>query len=166
MHDYHGKSGTQQQDFYISKLDFDLRKKLVQWLHLVHSFETWTPRRVDQKCLESFEVWCWSRMEKIIWTDRVSNEELLHRGTEERKILPTIHRTKANCISWTLRRNCLIKHATGVDIERRIEVTRRRGRRRKYLLDEVKERRKYWKLEHSLGTNYGPVVRQTTEWWM
>jgi hypothetical protein len=36
-------------------------------------------QRVDQKYLESFETWCWRRMEKISWTDRVNNEEMLHR---------------------------------------------------------------------------------------
>jgi hypothetical protein len=30
---------------------------------------------VDQKHLESSEMWCWRRMEKISWTDYVRNEE-------------------------------------------------------------------------------------------
>jgi len=29
----------------------------------------------QQKYLESFEMWCWRRMEKISWTDHVRNEE-------------------------------------------------------------------------------------------
>jgi hypothetical protein len=29
-------------------------------------------------------MWCWRRMEKISWTDRVKNEEVLHRVKEER----------------------------------------------------------------------------------
>jgi hypothetical protein len=33
--------------------------------------ETWTLRNVDQKYPESFEMWCWRRIEKISWTDRV-----------------------------------------------------------------------------------------------
>jgi hypothetical protein len=32
-------------------------------------------------------------------------------------------------------------------IEERIEVTGRRGRRSKQLLDDLKERRRYWKLK-------------------
>jgi hypothetical protein len=32
---------------------------------------------LDQKYLESFEMWCWRRMEKISWTDRVNNEAVL-----------------------------------------------------------------------------------------
>jgi len=37
--------------------------------------EMWTLRATDQKYLESFEMWCWRRMEKISWTDHVRNEE-------------------------------------------------------------------------------------------
>jgi hypothetical protein len=36
---------------------------------------TWTLRRVDQKYLESFEGWCWRRIEKISWNDRVRKEK-------------------------------------------------------------------------------------------
>jgi len=38
--------------------------------------ETWTLRAADQKYLESFEMWCGRRMEKISWTDHVRNEEV------------------------------------------------------------------------------------------
>jgi hypothetical protein len=54
----------------------------------LYDAETWILRKVDQKYLESFEVWCWRRME-ISWTDRVRNEEVLHRVKEERNILHT-----------------------------------------------------------------------------
>jgi hypothetical protein len=53
----------------------------------------------------------------------------------------------------------------------RIEMTGRRGRRRKQLLNDLKEKRRYWKLKEealdrtlwrtSFGRGYGPVVRQT-----
>jgi hypothetical protein len=49
----------------------------------------------------------------------------------------------------------------------------RRGRRCKQLLDDLKEKRRYWKLEEEaldrtlwssrFGRGYGPVIRQTTE---
>ena len=42
---------------------------------------------IDQKHLESFEMWCWRRMEKISWTDHVRNEEVLLRIKEQRNIL-------------------------------------------------------------------------------
>jgi tRNA pseudouridine-54 N-methylase len=80
---------------------------------------------------------------------------------------------KANWIGHILRRNCLLKHVIEGKIERNIEVTGRCGRRRKQLLDDLKEKRGYWKLNEkaldrtvkrtSFGSDYGPVVRQTTE---
>jgi len=27
--------------------------------------KTWTLRKIDQKCLKSLQIWCWSGMEKI-----------------------------------------------------------------------------------------------------
>jgi hypothetical protein len=80
-------------------------------------------------------------MEKISWTDRVNNEAVLRRVKEGRNILHTIRRRKANWIGHTLRRNCLIKDI----IEGKIPGTRRRGRRRMQLLDDLKEKRRYWK---------------------
>jgi hypothetical protein len=86
-------------------------------------------------------------MEKISWTDRVRNEEVLHRVKEERNILHTIKRRTANWIGHILRRNCLLKHVIEGQLEGRIEMTGRRGRRRKQLLDDLKENKIYWKLK-------------------
>jgi replicative superfamily II helicase len=139
---------------------------------LLYGAETWTLRKVDQKYLETFEMWCWRRME-ISWIDRVRNEEVLHRVKVERNILHTVKRRKANWIGHILRRSCLLKHVIEGKLEGRIEITRRRGRRRKQLLDDLKEKRRYWKLKEEaldrtlcrtrFGRVYGLVVRQTTE---
>jgi hypothetical protein len=62
-------------------------------------------------------MWYWSRMEKISWTDRVTNEEVIHRVEEEGNILRTVSSRKANWIGYILCRNHLLKHL----IERKIE---------------------------------------------
>jgi hypothetical protein len=72
-------------------------------------------------------MWCCRRIGKISWTDRVRKEEVLLRVEEERNIVHTIKRMKANWIGHILRRNCLLKHVT----EGKIEGTGRRERRRK-----------------------------------
>ena len=54
---------------------------------------------------------------------------------------------KANCICHTLRRICLIKHIAEGKTEGGIEVTGRRGRRRRQLLDDLNETNGYWKLK-------------------
>jgi hypothetical protein len=82
-------------------------------------------------------------LEKISWTDRVRNEEVLHRVKEERNIVYTIKRRKANWIGHILRRDCLLKHVIEGNILGRIEVTGRRGRRYKQLLDNRKATGEY-----------------------
>jgi hypothetical protein len=88
------------------------------WSIALYAAETWTLRAVDQKHLESFEMWCWRRMEKISWTDHVRNEEVtdhvrkedvLLRVKEQRNILHEIRKRKANWICHILRRNCLLQ---------------------------------------------------------
>jgi hypothetical protein len=112
-------------------------------------------------------------MDKMSWTDRVRNEEVLHRVKEERNIVHTIKRRKAKWIGHMLRRNCLLKHVIEEKLQGRIQMMGRRGRRRKQLLGDIKERRRYWKFKQEaldrtlwrtrIGRGYGPVVRQTTE---
>ena len=70
---------------FASTLDLELRKKLLKcyiWSIALCGAETGTLRAVDQKHMESFETWCWRRMEKISWTDHVRSEEVLLRVKE------------------------------------------------------------------------------------
>jgi hypothetical protein len=132
-----------------------------------------TLRAVDQKHLESFEMWCWKRMEKIRWTNHVRNEDVLLTVKKQRNILHEIRKWKANWIGHILRRNCLLQRVTKGKIQGGIEVTGRQGRRRRKLLDDRKERRGYSHLkekalDHTMrrahfGRGFGPVVRQTTK---
>jgi hypothetical protein len=97
----------------------------------------------------------------------------VHRIKEERNVLHTIKRRKANWISDILHRHWLLKHIIEGKIGGGIEVMGRQGRRRKQLLDDCREMRGYWKLkEEVLGSTMwrtdfgrcnGPVVRQTAE---
>ena len=101
-----------KKNLFTRKVDLNLRKILVRcyvWSIALYGDETWTLRVTDQKHLESFEMWCWRRMEKICWTDHVRNEEVLLRGNEQRNILHEIIKRKANWIGNILRRNCLLK---------------------------------------------------------
>jgi hypothetical protein len=96
-------------------LDLELRKKLVKcyvWSIALYGAETWTLRAVEQKNLESLEMRCWRRMEKISWTDPVRNEDVLLIVKEQRNILHEIRKRKANWIGHILRRNCLLQLVT------------------------------------------------------
>ena len=52
--------------------------------------ETWTLRKEDIKRLEAFEMWTWRKMEKVSWTERKTNEEVLKTIGEERSLIRTV----------------------------------------------------------------------------
>jgi hypothetical protein len=158
---------------FTSTLDLNLRKKRVKcyiWSIALYGAETWTLRAVDQKHRESFEMWCWRRMQKISWADRVRNEEVLLRVNEQRNTLHDVRKRKANWIGHIWRGHCLLQRLIEEKIKGEMEVTRR-GRRRKKLLDDFKDRRgsshlpeealnrTMWK--NRFGRGIGPVIRQT-----
>jgi len=72
-----------------------------------------------------------------------------------------------------LRRNCLLQQVIEGKLKGGMEVTERRGRRRRKLLYDLKERRGYCQLKEEalactvwracFGRGFGPVVRQTTD---
>jgi hypothetical protein len=118
---------NKKRALFTSILDLELRKKLVKcyiWCIALYGAETWK-LQADQKYLESFEMWCWRRMEKISWTDHVRKEEVLLRVKEQRNILHKIRKQKANWIGHILRRNCLLQRVIEGKIKGRIEVTER-----------------------------------------
>ena len=102
------------------------------------------------------------------------NEEVFLRVKEQRNILHEISKRKANWIGHILRRNCLLQRVIEGKIKGRIDVTGSRGRRRRKLLDDHRERRGYSHLKEEaldrtvwrarFGRGFGPVVRQTAEW--
>ena len=79
-----------------------------------------------------------------------------------------ISKRKANWIGQIVRRNCLLQRVIKGKVKGGIEVTGRRGRRRKELLDGLKERRGYSQLKEDaldrtvwrarFGRGFGPVV--------
>jgi hypothetical protein len=108
-------------------------------------------------------------MEKIRWTDHVRKEEVLLTVKEQMNILHEICKRKANWVGHILRRNCLLQQVIEGNIKGEIEVTGRRGRRHRKLLDDLKERRGYCHLKEEaldrtvwrarFGRGFGPVVR-------
>jgi hypothetical protein len=111
-------------------------------------------------------------MEKISWTYHVRNEVLL-RVKEQRNIVHEISKQKANWIGHILCRNCLLQQVIKGKRKGGIEVTGRRGRRRRKPLDGLKERRGCSHLKEEaldrtvwrarFGGGFGPVVRQTAK---
>ena len=82
----------------INKLNIELRRN---WLGVMfgaiasYGSKTWTPRKLE-KYLGSYEMCWWRRMEKIKWSEKVTNEEIHECKGEKRTLLNNILLTKAN----------------------------------------------------------------------
>jgi hypothetical protein len=83
------------------------------------------------------------------------------------------YKLPSRSIGHTLRKYCLLQRVIEGKIQMGIEVTGGQGRRRRKLLDDLKERRGYSHLKEEtldrtmwkarFGRGFGPVVRQTTK---
>jgi hypothetical protein len=100
-------------------------------------------------------------------------KKILLRVKEQRNILHEISERKTNWIGHILSRNCLLRQVIEGKVKGRLEVTGIRERRRRKLLDDLKERRGYSHLKEEaldrtmwtalFGRGFGPVVRQTAK---
>src|SRR5215813_4188104 len=73
----------------------ELRKRLIKcyvWSVLLYGCETWTLRSKDIKKLKAFEMWTWRRLERISWMDKVTNQEVLVRVGEQRRLMHEIRK--------------------------------------------------------------------------
>jgi hypothetical protein len=86
----------------------------------------------------------------------------LKRVSEQRNILHEIRKRKANWNGHILCRNCLLKQVIEGKIKGQIEVTRRRGRRRKQLLDDLGDRSGYSHLKEE-ALDLGIVLEETVD---
>ena len=71
--DCHGNGGIEQEDSFRQQTGLTFKNKKEGILHLerkLYGTKTQTLMNIDRKCLKSFQMWCWRRME-IGQTDSV-----------------------------------------------------------------------------------------------
>ena len=91
-----------------NSLSLEIKKKLIKsciWSVVLFGSETWTLGKNEEGVVNVFETWCWRRMLKIKWKDRITNEAVSQRAKEERLLLRIL---KNRCLSWighTIRHN-------------------------------------------------------------
>ena len=79
----------------------EVKKKIVKtviWSVALYSAETWSLRKEDIRRIEALKMWIWRRIERISWTEKITNEEVLRRVGEKRSMVETIVRRNKNLI--------------------------------------------------------------------
>ena len=123
------------------------------WTTLLYGSETWTLRKKDIKKLEALEMWIWRRMERISWTHKVTNEEVLRRVGTQRQLISVLRNRKRKWIGHVLREDGLLKEV----IEGRMEGKRLPGAPRKGMLDELK-------LKHASYADMKKIAEDREKW--
>ena len=44
---------------------------------VMYGCESWTVKKAEHRRIDAFEVWCWRRLLRVLWTARRSNQSLL-----------------------------------------------------------------------------------------
>ena len=51
--------------------------KAVVFQVVMYGCESWTIKKVEHQRIDAFELWCWRRLLRVLWTARRSNQSIL-----------------------------------------------------------------------------------------
>ena len=117
-------------------ISISLRRRFIKsyvWSAMLYGCEAWTINKDMEKRIEAAEMWFFRRMLKISWTDRVSNDVVLHRAGTKREIMKIIRQRQLRFLGHVMRSQQL----ENVCMTGRIEGRRGRGRPRVKLVDSL-----------------------------
>ena len=117
-------------------ISVNLRKRFIKayvWSTLTYGCEAWTINKEMERKIEAAEMWCYRRMMKIAWTERVSNEQVLIRVGAKRELMRMVRRRQLRFLGHVMRRHQI----ENICITGRLEGRRGRGRPRIKFLDSL-----------------------------
>ena len=44
---------------------------------VMHGYESWTVKKAERWRIDAFELWCWRRLLRVLWTARISSQSIL-----------------------------------------------------------------------------------------
>ena len=47
---------------------------------VMYGYESWTIKKAEHRRIDAFELWCWRRLLRVLWTARRSNQSILRRS--------------------------------------------------------------------------------------
>jgi hypothetical protein len=116
----------------------EVRKHFIKtyiWSMLLYGSEAWTMTAAEQKRLEAMEMWCYRRMMKIKWTDRITNVEVVRRVGEMKSIMNTLRRRRGKFIGHILRHSSILSTV----LEREISGKNYRGRSWMEYIEQIRK---------------------------
>ena len=101
---------------------------------VMYGCESWTIKKAELQRIDAFEVWCWSRLLRVPWTARRSNQSILKEISPGCSLEGLILKLKLQYFGHLMRRADSLEKTLMLG---KIEGRRRRGQQRMRWLDGI-----------------------------
>ena len=71
---------------------------------VVYECESWTIKKAEHQRIDAFEPWCWTRLLRVPWTARRSNQSILNQISPEYSLEGLMLKLKLQCFGHLMRR--------------------------------------------------------------
>ena len=102
---------------------------------LTCGYESWTVKKAECRRIDAFELWCWRRLVRVLWTARTSNQSILKEISPEHLLEGLMLKLKLQYFGHLMQRTDSLEKTLLLG---KIEVGRR-GRQRMRWLDGITE---------------------------
>ena len=101
---------------------------------VMYGCENWTIKKAEHQRIDAFELWCWRRLLRILWTARRSNQSILKEISPEYSLEGLMLKLKLQHFGQLMQRTNSLEKTLMLG---KIESRRRRGQQRMRWLDGI-----------------------------
>ena len=101
---------------------------------VMYGCSRWTIKKAEHQRIDAFELWCWRRLLRVLWSARRSNQSILKEISPECSLERMILKLKLQYFGHLMRRADSFEKTLMLG---KIEGWRRRGRQRMRWLDSI-----------------------------
>ena len=94
---------------------------------VMYGYESWTVKKAECRRIDAFELWCWRRLLRVLWTARRANQSVLKEISPEYSLERLMLRLKLQYFGHLMRRTDSLEKTLMLG---GIGSWRRRGRQR------------------------------------
>ena len=103
---------------------------------VMYGCESWTIKKADHQGIDAFELWCWRKLLRVLWTARRSNQSLLEEISPEYSLAGLMLKLKLQSFGHLMWRTYSFEKSLMLG---KSEGRRRKGRQRMRWLDGITE---------------------------
>ena len=91
---------------------------------VMYGCESWTVKKAERQRTDAFELWCWRRLLRVLWTQRRSNQSILKEISPEYSLEGLMLKLKLQYFGHLMRRANSLENTLMLG---KIEGKRQRG---------------------------------------